>query len=150
MPMGFLPRRRAFLQEQRNSDLRMASSSPHYARIQSDILAITNAIPVGRVTTFRAIGEYLDVMPRHVAYILATLPEPLASAVLWYRVVPQGGKLPSSKQAAQRVSLSAEGIQFSASGEIADFTKKYIEPEDLKSGVPQQYRDLATISAGNR
>jgi methylated-DNA-protein-cysteine methyltransferase related protein len=128
----------------------MGSSSPHYARIKSDILAITNAVPIGRVTTFRAIGEHLDVMPRHVAYILATLQEPLASAVPWYRVVPEGGKLPSSKHATQRVNLFAEGIQFFTSGNIADFSGKYIEPEVLKSGVPKQYRDKVTIVAGKR
>jgi methylated-DNA-protein-cysteine methyltransferase related protein len=128
----------------------MGSSSPHYARIKSDILAITNAIPVGRVTTFRAIGEHLDVLPRHVAYILASLKEPLASAVPWYRVVPQGGKLPSPKHAAQRVNLNAEGTWFSTSGEIADFSERYIEPEDLKSGIPKQYRDQTSILAGKR
>jgi methylated-DNA-protein-cysteine methyltransferase related protein len=128
----------------------MGSSSPHYARIKSDILAITNAIPVGRVTTFRAIGEHLDVMPRHVAYILAKVQEPLASVVTWYRVVPEGGKLPSQKHAAQRVNLDAEGIQFSTSGEIADFSERYIEPEDLKSGIPKQYRYQASILAGKR
>jgi methylated-DNA-protein-cysteine methyltransferase related protein len=111
-------------------------------------LAITSAIPSGRITTFLAIGEHLDVMPRHVAYILATLNEPLASVVPWHRVLPASGKLIASKHVAQMNSLDAEGVHFSTSGEIADFSEKYIAAGTVKSGVPKRYRDQAGLLAG--
>lgn len=121
----------------------MASGSPRYVRIRDHVLSITTAIPVGRVTTFQAIGEHLDVMPRHVAYILATLAEPLASVVPWYRVVPESGKLSRSKREMRMESLSAEGVELSPAGEIVHFLEKYVAPTDLTSGVAKQHRSEA-------
>ncbi len=47
--------------------------SPFYARIKRDVLAILAVVPEGRLVTFTDAGRHLDVSPRHVAYILATL-----------------------------------------------------------------------------
>lgn len=48
-------------------------TSPFYARIKAQVLQLTAAVPAGRVCTFRSMGEYLDVMPRQVAYLLSQL-----------------------------------------------------------------------------
>ena len=47
--------------------------SPFFARIKRDVLTIVASIPAGSVLTLRDIGLHLDVVPRHVAYILAQL-----------------------------------------------------------------------------
>ncbi|WPB86228.1 hypothetical protein [Sediminicoccus rosea] len=49
------------------------AKSPFFARIKADVLTIVASIPEGGVVTFRDIGAHLDVMPRHVAYILKML-----------------------------------------------------------------------------
>lgn len=49
------------------------AKSPFFARIKADVLMIVASIPEGQVVTFRDIGAHLDVMPRHVAYILKRL-----------------------------------------------------------------------------
>ncbi len=49
------------------------AKSPFFARIKADVLMTVASIPEGGVVTFRDIGAHLDVMPRHVAYILKML-----------------------------------------------------------------------------
>ncbi len=49
------------------------AKSPFFARIKADVLTIVASIPEGEVLTFRDIGAHLDVMPRHIAYILKML-----------------------------------------------------------------------------
>ena len=89
-------------------------------------------------------------MPRHVAYILTTLAEPLANVIPWYRVVPEDGKLSGSKRLARMQSLNTEGIELHASGEITHFSERYVSPADLGSGVPKQHRGEASMYAGKR
>jgi methylated-DNA-protein-cysteine methyltransferase related protein len=75
------------------------AGSPFYTRIKGDVLAIVSAIPKGKVCTFSSIGEHLDVVPRHVAYILSTL-EPLETLQYpWHRVVGNDGNLGKPKSA---------------------------------------------------
>ncbi len=121
-------------------------ASPHFARIKADVLAIVAAIPAGRVTTFKAIGDHLDVMPRHVAYILATLSEPDVDIIPWHRVIPDNGTLGGAKQAHRRGRLEEEGCSFSTTHEMADFQRQFITVSDLQSGVPKQVRQVGEMS----
>jgi hypothetical protein len=63
------------------------AGSPFYARIRADVLAIARAVPAGHAITFADIGQHLDVMPRHVAYILKMLPDPAAEGIDPARVI---------------------------------------------------------------
>ncbi|MCU0891915.1 MAG: MGMT family protein [Sandarakinorhabdus sp.] len=63
------------------------AASPFYARIRADVLAIARAVPAGHAVTFSDIGRHLDVMPRHVAYILKMLPDPAAHGIDPARVI---------------------------------------------------------------
>lgn len=63
------------------------AKSPFFARIKADVLTIVASIPEGGVVTFRDIGAHLDVMPRHVAYILTMLDEEERAAFPAGRVV---------------------------------------------------------------
>lgn len=98
--------------------------SPHFIRIQRDVLHLVDAIPYGRVTTFGIIGQELDVMARHVAYILTMLTEEEAVGVNWHRVVGDKGLLKPTKRRAISVHqslLALEGIIVSDRGMVHDF-----------------------------
>ncbi len=96
------------------------AGSPAYARIKADVLAIVGALPYGRVTTHALIGARLSVIPRHVAYILATLDDIDRDRVPWHRVVAQGGAIGRHKRRDDQISrLRAEGVPVSAAGIVA-------------------------------
>jgi methylated-DNA-protein-cysteine methyltransferase-like protein len=65
------------------------AKSPFFARIKADVLTIVASIPEGEVLTFRDIGAHLDVMPRHIAYILKMLDTEERAAFPADRVVAQ-------------------------------------------------------------
>jgi methylated-DNA-protein-cysteine methyltransferase-like protein len=121
--------------------------SPFYARIKGDVLRIVAALPPGRVASFGEIGAHLDVMPRHVAYILATLSEIEAATLPWHRVVAADGRpgVPKSgaDDGARRALLGAEGAPFAPDGRITDFAARRVEIAALPHGVPKQTRPAA-------
>ncbi|WP_270938139.1 MGMT family protein [Falsiroseomonas oryzae] len=118
--------------------------SPFFARIKGDVLLIVAAVPPGRVVTFADVGAHLDVMPRHVAYILATLSEIEKATLPWHRTVGADGTLGVPKAGAdgtpQRTLLAAEGAAFDPDGRITDFVARRVEVSALPHGVPQQTR----------
>jgi len=125
--------------------------SPFFARIRGDVLAIVAAIPPGRVATFAAIGAHLDVMPRHVAYILAMLSDIEKATIPWHRVVAADGRPGVPKAGAdgapQRALLAAEGAAFDPDGRITDFIARQEEVAALPHGVPRQTRPAAAPRA---
>ncbi len=122
------------------------AGSPFYARIKADVLKIVSSIPKGKVCTFSSIGEHLDVVPRHVAYVLSTL-EPLDKVQYpWHRVVGNDGdlgKLKSSETGeTQSELLAGDGILVAGNSIAASFTKNLVECSLLKSGVLKQTRPI--------
>jgi methylated-DNA-protein-cysteine methyltransferase related protein len=95
------------------------------------------------VATFADIGAYLDVMPRHVAYILATLEDTAKTTLPWYRVVSGDGSLGKPKYASdgtpQAELLTAEGVLISKNT-LASLAQHHVAIEDLSSGVTKQVR----------
>ncbi|MBC2670702.1 MGMT family protein [Novosphingobium piscinae] len=122
----------------------MRARSPAFARIRADVLAIVQAVPPGTLVTFGDLGAHLDVMPRHVAYILATLDPAEQLAIPWHRAVPESGRLrPGASDAlgsSQADLLRAEGVAVAASGMIADPAAHRRAVADLPHGVPVQRR----------
>jgi methylated-DNA-protein-cysteine methyltransferase-like protein len=118
--------------------------SPFFARIKADVLRIVAAIPQGRVATYAAIGAHLDVMPRHVAYILATLSDIEKATLPWHRVVAADGTTGVAKHGAdgtpQRALLAAEGATFDPEGRITDAVAREVTVAALPHGVPRQTR----------
>jgi methylated-DNA-protein-cysteine methyltransferase related protein len=122
------------------------AGSPFYARIKADVLKIVSAIPRGKVCTFSSIGKHLDVVPRHVAYILSTL-EPLEKIQYpWQRVVGNEGNLGKLKSSetgeSQSKLLAKDGIVVSDNSIAASFAKNFVACELLDSGVKKQTRPL--------
>lgn len=119
-------------------------TSPFYARIKAQVLQLTAAVPVGRVCTFQSMGEYLDVMPRHVAYVLSQLDADEQQRVPWYRVVAADGSLGTPKQSRDGTSqaelLRAEGVSVRGNRVEPDFAAVCIAAEQLPSGLARQTR----------
>lgn len=112
--------------------------SKAFEGIKRDVLLIVATIPEGRITTFKSIGAYMDVLPRHIAYILATLSEKEQQTVPWYRVVGEKGKLGKTKFDAegrsQQELLEAEGLSIS-NGQIVEYHASFIEAGALDHSV---------------
>jgi methylated-DNA-protein-cysteine methyltransferase-like protein len=122
----------------------MGKPSPFFARIKRDILAIVATVPEGKLVTFKDVGVHLDVMPRHVAYILAKL-DPIESTTLpWFRAVPEDGTLLTPKAGpdgkTQRELLASEGHQIAPDGRILNLGQKLADVALLPHGVPVQTR----------
>jgi methylated-DNA-protein-cysteine methyltransferase related protein len=119
--------------------------SAAYLRIKTAVFAVVTAIPTGRVTSFRAIGDHLDVVPRHVAYILAMLSADEKEDIPWYRVVSDNGKVDQTRTNAlgitQRELLEAEGVTFTTQGQICHYTRLFFSVDEASTGVSPVERD---------
>jgi methylated-DNA-protein-cysteine methyltransferase related protein len=119
------------------------AKSPFFARIKADVLKITACIPKGRLCTFTDIGTHLDVMPRHVAYILTTLEDDQKMVVPWYRVVGESGKIGTAKFCPEGTSqvelLKCEGVETCA-GQIVNFSRHQIDVAATGTDIPKQLR----------
>jgi methylated-DNA-protein-cysteine methyltransferase related protein len=120
-------------------------ASPFFARIKRDCLAITAHIPSGKVTTFVCMGKYLDVPPRHVAYVLATLTEDELRDCPWWRVVGNDGHLGKPKLGEHGISqaefLDNEGVQVEDL-RVIHFEQHCVETLSLNSGIAQKTRPV--------
>lgn len=118
------------------------------------MLAIVDAIPPGRVTTHRSIGEHLDVMPRHVAYILSQLDEASKRVHPWHRVVSADGSLGVQKRApdgaTQAALLRAEGVPVASNSLAPHLGAAFVAAGDLDHGILAQTRPAGAASAGRR
>lgn len=128
----------------------MSKGSPFYARIKQQALHIAGAVPPGRLLTYKGIGAWLDVVPRHVAYILARLDADEQAQIPWFRIVPENGVLVRGKANAfgisQRQLLLGDGLIISLDGCIAGFAQALIDISDLPVNLPRQVRPAGTPS----
>jgi methylated-DNA-protein-cysteine methyltransferase related protein len=119
------------------------AASPFFARIQKDVFEILKSVPKGALVTFKDIGVHLDVVPRHVAYILA-MPDPaLRSEVPWHRAIPHNGVLKTTKAQSgptQAELLKKEGMLVLPNGAMVDFQHRVREIASLPHKVPKQTR----------
>lgn len=119
-------------------------SSPFFARIREHVLQLTAAVPEGSICTFQSIGEHLDVMPRHVAYILSQLDDHEKFVYPWHRVVGGDGSLGSPKRnpdgTSQADLLQAEGLLVSRNRVASPFASVFVAAGQLPSGLPRQTR----------
>lgn len=133
------------------------AKSEAFARIHREVMQVAAAIPAGRVATFADIGNFLDVVPRQVAFLLARRNDPGRETAPWYRVVADDGRLGRPKHDAwgrsQRELLEAEGITFGADGTVLDLAKRRFRPTKRNTGVtpvPRSAARAATSSVRGR
>lgn len=112
--------------------------SAAYARIKRDVYAVARAVPRGRITSYRAIGVFLDVVPRQVAYLLALTGDEAREQVPWHRVVGDDGALGRPKRdfdgRTQAELLAAEGVTVER-GVVRDLDARWWEPTTKATGV---------------
>ena len=117
-------------------------------RIKAQVLQIVASIPYAKLTTFRSIGEHLDVVPRHIAYILTMLTTDEKIDYPWFRVVSDDASLGVLKHGAndrsQAELLIEEGLVVSSNTVKTSFEQAFIPASALKSGVLQQMRPAET------
>jgi methylated-DNA-protein-cysteine methyltransferase related protein len=122
----------------------MKSKSPFFARIQNDVVMIVKAVPVGRVVTFKDVGAHLDIMPRHVAYLLSMRGDGFDSTAPWHRAVPDSGKMQVPKHRddgeSQADLLRNEGIAIGQGGSITNLAAHICVVADLPHGIAKQKR----------
>ncbi len=120
------------------------AASPFFTRIREHVLQLTAAVPEGKICTFQSMGEHLDVMPRHVAYILSQLEDNEKFVYPWHRVVSGDGSLGSPKKnpdgTSQAELLCAEGLLVSGNRVASSFNLVFVSAEQLPSGLPKQTR----------
>lgn len=100
-----------------------------FSRIRAEVMAATASIPAGRVTTYSAIANHLEVVPRHVAFVLARLSPSEANELPWHRVVSQEGTLRSRTAAGlqrQRERLTKEGVEV-VKDQIPKFSQHFFD-----------------------
>jgi methylated-DNA-protein-cysteine methyltransferase related protein len=116
-------------------------NSAAFIRIKSQVLMMTSHIPAGYVSTYRSLGEHIDVMPRHIAYILTMLSMEEKDRIPWYRVVSDSGAIsaPRTSKALEQIEkLTAEGIEIDRAKKIANFDLVFIAAVNLGSGIDRQ------------
>ena len=118
----------------------MSVVSGAFARMRGDVLAIVGATPRGRLITFADIGRWLDVMPRHTAFLLNRLTAEEAAIVPWHRAVGSEGRLGRAKVdrlgRTQVERLAEEGLRV-ADGRVLGFVDAVVSVASLNHGVPR-------------
>lgn len=98
--------------------------SPAFARIRAEVIRLVGLIPVGRFTTYGSIAVHMNVMARHVAFVMSRLTEEEAAEVPWHRVVGRDARVSPKMDAAlareQKRRLRSEGLRIDAAGFIRD------------------------------
>jgi methylated-DNA-protein-cysteine methyltransferase related protein len=122
------------------------SGSPFYQRIKGDVLTISRLIPAGRVTSFADIGRHLDVVPRHIAYILSQLDTIERETVPWHRVIAANGTASSAQQLSL---LHDENITLEGSQVPLD-SPAWIILADIPEMIPAQERPANAPIAKSR
>lgn len=120
------------------------AGSPFFARIKAHVLEITSAIPQGRVLCLTDLCDWLDIPPRHGAYILSQLTADEQLTVPWHRVVPASGQVSTTRVSHHGIPqlsiLAEEGITAAPSGKLDLFDDVRIRIEDLNLSLPRQQR----------
>lgn len=120
------------------------AKSPFFARIKIDVLKLVSSIPKGKCSTYKSIGEHLDVVPRHVAYILSSLSDSEKATYPWYRVVGIDGLLGQPKVSefgnSQSVLLRGEGLLVANNRVDTTIDSWFVHASELESGISKQIR----------
>ena len=95
-----------------------------FARIRAEVIRLVALIPEGKFTTYGSIAVHMNVVARHVAFVMSRLTEEEAARLPWHRVVGAEARVSQKMKAAlakvQRARLKAEGLKIDARGFIQD------------------------------
>ncbi len=95
-----------------------------FANIRAEVLRLVALIPSRKFTTYGSIAIHMNVMARHVAFVLARLTPEESASLPWQRVVSADARLSpnmdSTLSLKQRRLLKAEGLRIDKAGYIQD------------------------------
>jgi methylated-DNA-protein-cysteine methyltransferase related protein len=98
--------------------------SKAFARIRAEVIRLVGLIPKGTFTTYGSIAIHMNVMARHVAFVMSRLTEEESATLPWHRVVSADARIspnmPEASAKKQRNRLKKEGMKINAAGYIQD------------------------------
>ena len=96
--------------------------SPAFARIRAEVIRLVALIPEGKFTTYGSIAVHMNVMARHVAFVMSRLTDEESQALPWHRVVSADARLSPKMDAElrelQKSRLESEGMSIDPKGFI--------------------------------
>lgn len=96
--------------------------SKAFARIRAEVIRLVALVPAGKFTTYGSIAIHMNVVPRHVAFVLSHLTAEESAALPWHRIVGAEArispKMDAELAAHQRLRLEVEGLQLDDKGFI--------------------------------
>ena len=111
--------------------------SKAFARIRAEVIRLVGLIPEGKFTTYGSIATHMNVVARHVAFVMRVLTDEESAALPWHRVVGADARIsqamPPSLARAQRTRLQAEGMKVDAKGFIQNADAHYHFPGPRRS-----------------
>ena len=98
------------------------AKSPAFARIRAEVIRLVALIPEGKFTTYGSIAVHMNVMARHVAFVMSRLTDEESKALPWHRVVSAdarlSAKMDSELRELQKSRLESEGMSIDPKGFI--------------------------------
>jgi methylated-DNA-protein-cysteine methyltransferase related protein len=96
--------------------------SAAFARIRAEVIRLVILIPKGKFTTYGSLAVHMNVMARHVAFVMSRLTEEESKRLPWHRVVSADARVSQKMDAelakVQRTRLEAEGMSVDEEGYI--------------------------------
>src|SRR4029079_7025906 len=104
--------------------------------LKERVLAVVALIRDRRIATYGAIGRYLRISARQVAFVLARLTVGEAEIIPWFRVVAAKGFVSTTKLGAvgrrQIARLRQEGVLVTGRNRVAEFATVAWGPGEWK------------------
>ncbi len=98
--------------------------SQAFIRIRAEVIRLVGLIPEGKFTTYGSIAIHMNVMARHVAFVMSRLTEEESKTLPWHRVVSAAARISPNMDAklaaTQKRRLKAEGMTINPEGYIQD------------------------------
>lgn len=98
--------------------------SQAFIRIRAEVIRLVGLIPSGKFTTYGSIAIHMNVMARHVAFVMSRLTEEESKTLPWHRVVSADARISPNMDAklaaTQKRRLKAEGMKINREGYIQD------------------------------
>lgn len=120
------------------------AKSAAFARIRIEVLRLVALIPEGKFTTYGSIAVHMNVMARHVAFVMSRLTDEESKTLPWHRVVSADARLSPKMDAVlrelQKSRLESEGMNIDSKG--------YIENADTHFHVVGIRRNIRWSEAG--
>lgn len=95
-----------------------------FKRIRAEVIWLVGLVPEGKFTTYGSIAVNMNVMARHVAFVMSRLTEEESERLPWHRVVGADARISPKMDAelarVQRERLEKEGMKVNERGFILE------------------------------